>query len=263
MSMNDSARAGEIGAEFPTIPHPMKLHVFDIETIPQSDRRLSAIEPQHEAPANLKDPEKIRAAVAEKAAKWKQRAALDATTGRVAMIGVGNIVAPDGTYMLDATILHISGGWDDDADLDEREADIIGRWWNIADRIIASGSLIAGFNCHRFDLPFLIQRSWILKVPVSANIDVLCRYFRAPWLDLMQIWAGVGNFVSLDTVSKSLGLPGKNGDPTQLATLLRHDIQSAIAYLQNDLALTYAVANRMGLDRARATQSAATPATDY
>lgn len=242
----------------------MKLHVFDIETIPQSDRRLSAIEPQHEPPANLKDPEKIRAAVAEKAAKWKQRAALDATTGRVAMIGTA-CRSVDGK--IDLGIVHLAAidglNWDDDAELDDAEAAIITSFWDQADHIIASGSLIAGFNCHRFDLPFLIQRSWILKVPVSANIDILCRYFRAPWLDLMQIWAGVGNFVSLDAVSKSLGLPGKNGDPTELPTLLRHDIQAAIAYLQNDLVLTYAVANRMGLDRARATQATATPATDY
>lgn len=248
----------------------MTLHAFDIETIPQSEARLSLVEPEHEPPGNIKDPDKIRAAIAEKAAKWRQRAALDATTGRVAMIGVGRIVIEGEQQTLAGEIIYLSGGWDDDKELDEREAEILTQFWDIADRMIAQGDLIAGFNCFGFDLPFLIQRSWILKVAISASIDVIGRYFNLPWLDLMKVWTrhASGAYIGLDTVARSLGLPGKNGDPTELPTLLRHDLPAAIAYLQNDLALTFAVANRMGIDRGlrprQAVETPATPAaTDY
>ena len=44
----------------------MKHIVFDIETIPQDEAKLLALAPEFTAPANLKDPEKIAAAIARK-----------------------------------------------------------------------------------------------------------------------------------------------------------------------------------------------------
>ena len=43
----------------------MKHVVFDIETIPQDEAKLLALAPEFTAPANLKDPEKIAAAIEE------------------------------------------------------------------------------------------------------------------------------------------------------------------------------------------------------
>ena len=64
--------------------------IFDIETgsLPASD--LAWQMPEFEARANLKDPDKIAADLAEKKAKWIEKAALEATTGMVLAIGILN-----------------------------------------------------------------------------------------------------------------------------------------------------------------------------
>ena len=46
----------------------MKHIVFDIETVPQDSTKLLALAPEFTAAANLKDPEKIAAAIAKKRA---------------------------------------------------------------------------------------------------------------------------------------------------------------------------------------------------
>jgi hypothetical protein len=65
----------------------MSTYIFDIETGPRSRAELAECVPTFEAPSNWKDPEKIRAHVAEKEAEWFQSAALSALTGRVLAIG--------------------------------------------------------------------------------------------------------------------------------------------------------------------------------
>src|SRR6516165_6944112 len=61
--------------------------VFDIETVPQDEARLLALAPEFTAPANLKDPEKIAAAIAKKRADYLADAALNWKTAEVVLIG--------------------------------------------------------------------------------------------------------------------------------------------------------------------------------
>ena len=68
----------------------MKHIVFDIETIPQDEAKLLALAPEFAAPANLKDPEKIAAAIARKNADYLADAALNWKTAEVVLIGAGD-----------------------------------------------------------------------------------------------------------------------------------------------------------------------------
>ena len=68
----------------------MKHIVFDIETIPQDEAKLLALAPEFMAPANLKDPAKIEAAIAKKRADYLADAALNWKTAEVVLIGAGD-----------------------------------------------------------------------------------------------------------------------------------------------------------------------------
>src|SRR5512139_616386 len=68
----------------------MKHIVFDIETIPQDEAKLLALAPEFAAPANLKDPAKIEAAIAKKRADYLADAALNWKTAEVVLIGAGD-----------------------------------------------------------------------------------------------------------------------------------------------------------------------------
>ena len=68
----------------------MKHIVFDIETIPQDEAKLLALAPEFAAPANLKDPAKIEAAIARKKADYLADAALNWKTAEIVLIGAGD-----------------------------------------------------------------------------------------------------------------------------------------------------------------------------
>ena len=66
----------------------MNYRIFDIETGPVSLDKLQDQMPEFKAPSNYKDEEKIAAYIEEQQSKWIEKAALDASTGRVMAIGV-------------------------------------------------------------------------------------------------------------------------------------------------------------------------------
>src|SRR5512133_490408 len=68
----------------------MKHIVFDIETIPQDEAKLLALAPEFTAPADLKDPAKIEAAILRKRADYLADAALNWKTAEVVLIGAGD-----------------------------------------------------------------------------------------------------------------------------------------------------------------------------
>src|SRR5208282_320052 len=45
-----------------------------------------------------------------------------------------------------------------------------------------------GFNILRFDLPFLVRRSWHLGIPVPADVYD-GRFFHRNFIDLMSYWS--------------------------------------------------------------------------
>ena len=194
--------------------------IFDIETGPAPDTELALVKPQFKAPANYKDPAKIADAIAIAEADWKEKAALSPVTGRVLCIGMADGI--------------LEGG----------EPGIISAFWNSW----RHGGLFIGWNCKGFDLPFLIRRSWALGVKIPSDLFE-GRYFNSRVVDLMEKWAcgNYGERESLDTAARTLGVGQKNGSGADFARLWREDKPKAIEYLQNDLRITAAIAERMGV----------------
>lgn len=231
----------------------MAMYIFDIETGPLPDDQLfSLVEPFPEFRefdpdsvkcGNLKDQEKIAAKIAEARAahngsyqrakaeyerETRGKAALSALTGRVLAIGIR------ATNTNESQIL------------EGDETEIVGRFL----RGMAGKHSLVGYNIHGFDLPFLVQRAYILGLKVDRSIFLdHGRYWKSQFIDLMQLWCAGGRttFPKLDTVLKACGLPTKNGDGADFAALYAADKEAAIAYLKNDLEVEYQLAVRMGV----------------
>jgi predicted PolB exonuclease-like 3'-5' exonuclease len=191
---------------------------FDVETASQSDETLRhvwavklATSPEPEA-----EFEKI-----------KREAALRPESGRVVAIGYA---------------------WDDQdpavIDLcctcDERT--VLTAFWEIARK----AETLVGFDSNRFDLPFLIRRSWALRVAVSPGFLPPRGFSGLPGfcVDLLSIYK-LGDpeaRISLDRLAKLLGVGEKTGNGGDFARLLGEDRKAAHHYLANDVCLTREVA---------------------
>jgi predicted PolB exonuclease-like 3'-5' exonuclease len=249
----------------------MRTIIFDIETGPLPDERLFSIMPAFEPPprpgrfeptdvktGNLKDPGKIKekieaarfaheeavaqheetvaAAELEHRAKIRDRAALDAATGQVLAIGM---LSDSGEELL----YHVGA--------EGEEAKVIERFWAMScpAKIVERGRMV-GFNSNRFDLPFLVRRSWLLGVPVPDGLRS-GRYFDPRFIDLMDEWklGDHGCSISMDRLCKALGLEGKNGDGALFYQTYAEDRLAALDYLANDLRMTMDVARALGVLR--------------
>lgn len=209
----------------------MNYRVFDIETGPVSLDKLQDQMPEFKAPANYKDEEKIAANIQEQQSKWIEKAALDASTGRVIAIGVkdsdGNTVIEEEHFM--------------------PEKDLLQWFWDEVTRTHADTTWV-GFNSNSFDLPFLFRRSLVYGIQPGYAFRE-SRYWPARFLDLLEVWA-CGNReqrISLDKMAKLLGVGGKSGSGKMFAELYSTDRKSALEYLKHDLNLTEAVLKRMQL----------------
>jgi predicted PolB exonuclease-like 3'-5' exonuclease len=205
--------------------------IIDIETIAQPIEAIRPLMPEFTAPANYKDPEKIAANLAEQKAKWIEGAALSAMTGRVAIIGLKEVWGNNECNIQAAHDL-------------EGEKNLIEYFWNL----VGEGPLV-GWNIKGFDLPFLIQRSWIHGLKVKEGV------WNGKWLsndysiDLMERWS-CGNskqMASLGAVSKACGLGEKIGTGAEFGRLWETDVMAAIDYCRQDLELTHNLAKRMGV----------------
>jgi hypothetical protein len=184
----------------------------------------------------------VEAARTAHAAKFKERAALDATTGRVVAIGL----------LVNGESLIIGA---DRQGKDRSEDDILHSWWGFWRRCVAEQRPVAGFNIHAFDLPFLVRRSWILGVPIPTSVRQ-GRYWSPLLIDLMKAWALDGrDMVSLDTLARAFGIGEKlhEADDGQAVSgadfhrLWAENRPAAIQYLGRDLDLTAALAVKMGI----------------
>lgn len=206
----------------------MKTLYFDLESSSLPSSYLDTIKPQFEANKTLKDPEKIRLDLANKEAAWRERAALDSTTGQVLVIGT-----LDGD-----TPTFIEGG----------ECSVLKRFWDWANTQLGMGNLLVGFSIFNFDLRFAGQRSWINGVTIPMGIR---RSSYKPWneglVDIAEQWQ-LGNrdqYISLDMLARVLGIPGKLGEGKDFANLYATDRAAALAYLAQDLRICQAAYRRM------------------
>jgi hypothetical protein len=231
--------------------------IWDIETGP---RPWSEIEQFYEPPGelipwsddqvkygNLKDPtkraEKYAAVKAEYLARlagqeeektvhrgaWLAECALDPVTGQVLAIG----------YLRGETGVIDHG--------DERK--MLENFWNLwYESAKRNGSEMIGYNTNGFDLPFLVRRSWLLKVEVPGDVLVDGRYWSRLFIDLMLRWGcGQRGFAKLDRVAAYFGTARKSGSGADFARLYHEDQAAALQYLMQDLRVTEGVARAMGV----------------
>lgn len=200
---------------------------FDIETGPLPDEILDEIEPVHSPPKTLKDPEKIRQAVAEKARVWRSKAALSPLTGQVLAIGMRKKGKTQ--FLLG----------------DEKK--MLRKFWKIF--LTTQPAEWVGHNCNTFDVPFLVRRSWFHNIKIPPRV----MGFRGPnyekFTDTMVAW-GCGAYgpegrISLDSFAKYLGVGCKNGSGEHFAEMIQVNEKEALEYLENDLILTEKIFNKI------------------
>jgi uncharacterized protein YprB with RNaseH-like and TPR domain len=203
---------------------------FDIETAGLPAEEILRNAPEFKAAGNLKDPVKIKQSIEDKRQAYVEDAALSAITGRVLVIGV--IVG--GVFKA----LH-----------EEKEKDLLELFWSMAADSKGLTTRMVGFNTHLFDLPFLVRRSWKLRVQIPSGIR--CgRYWTDDQIDLRNVWQ-LGDRQaegSLDAISRHFGVGEKNGSGKDFAALWRTDKAAALKYLENDLRLLEKVAATMGIE---------------
>jgi hypothetical protein len=154
------------------------------------------------------------------------KAALDPTTGSVLAIG---LKSDKGAAILDSV----------------NEEKLLVDFWKKAAECEAAGRSLVGHNCLGFDLPFLMRRSWINGIDVPKLTVVK---------DTMKVWAcgAYGEWISLDRLAKALGVGAKTegitgADFARLWNGTEEQHKQAREYLIDDLNLTWAVANRLGV----------------
>ncbi len=211
---------------------------FDIETAANAD--ALAFMPSPEAPANLKDPEKIAAAIEAKRLEQIERAALDPDYGKILSIGFsygGEVHVllnrevyyppPDGL----ASVNTVS------------EADMLRVFWK--ELALEAHGCCVGYNVLGFDLPYLLRRSFALGIRPHFPPN-LARFRTEPVTDLMMIlynW-GSDRYKSLKLVAKLYGLPvvADDIDGSMVASL---DADQIARYQISDVKLVMALHERM------------------
>ncbi len=210
----------------------MKHIVFDIETIAQDEAKLLALAPEFTAPANLKDPEKIAAAIARKRADYIADAALSWKTAEVVLIGAG-----DDTEIRSFTA--------------DTEKELVGNFLGLLGNALADGVVAGGHNVKGFDLPMLVNRARVHGLKVPSSVVSFYRG-RPTWfegifdtLELLSFGkAFEGNGV--EEVARVFGLPPKLGHGGDFPMLWRADRAAAIAYNRRDVEIEVELARICG-----------------
>jgi len=204
---------------------------FDIETTANPD--ALQLMPDPKAPANLKDPEKIAAAIEEKKRELVEMAALDPDYGRLLSIGfsTGDEVA----VMLNEAVFP-------GHDYAIPEEDMLERFWMV---LQSCGGACVGYNILSFDLPYLMRRSMALGVKLPF-VPMLAKFRTDPVTDLMAIlynWGG-DRYKPLKTVALLYGLEnGADGiDGSRVAGL---DAETLVSYQVSDVRLVMQLYQRM------------------
>lgn len=218
--------------------------VFDIETVPGIDLRRA--------------PSSIAQAVAKQAERneWDHGKVMSLSPyfGRVVSLAVGDgeqdprtqevtvfVVPPEGAPLKADKATH----WIRPV----TEADLLRAFWTLA----GQAEVVVSYNGRGFDVPFLIGRSLVHRVP--ARVDLLSnRYSLRPHLDLCNVLTTGRGGTSLDVVCWALGLasPKEEMDGSMVATAYaKGDLASIALYNAGDVRATTAVYQRVRDDLLR------------
>jgi hypothetical protein len=243
----------------------MSVLVFDIETgpLPWAEIEPLYVPPERLPPwdeslvkyGQMKDPAKRQekreqvladytaklaneaATIAAHKSQWASEAALSPVTGQVLAVG---LKSAKGSLVI--------------GDEGQSEEEILDTWWNFYQK--ASAGRIVGYCSNFFDLPFLVWRSYKHGVRVPENAwDKSGRYPSYSFVDLIDRLPKRGfadESRKLGDICHWLGLGQKPDgvDGSQFAALWAGNADSraaALAYLMNDLEMTWALGQRMGV----------------
>lgn len=225
-----------------SVPHP---GLFDPDSVKlgnvkDSIKRAEKIHAAQKAHAELVANYDSNLAAAEQA-HWREirdKAALDATTGRVCAIGYKS--REDSEKIQTA--------------LETSEADLVRGFWEAAAKMRSQQRKMIGHYSNSFDVPFLVRRSWILGIPVPDWITTPTGYLNPMFIDTMAVWQ-VGNrrdSIKLDRLATALDCGSKPDDCTgaHFYMMLRGEgaeREAAIEYLRNDLQMPFLIARKLGL----------------
>lgn len=206
--------------------------VVDIETcgLPNAAEFLEPVTPD----ARLKDPEKIKADIADKEQARIGRLALDWNVGRIVALG----------YWTDrtGTVVHVCNT------PDEEGAALTDFWEESRHRTIV------GFNAKGFDLRFMVQRSRYLRVP-HPILD-FSKYSRRGVTDLfIDLTFGDGTYDqgamkrTLKAFCRRFGIPVNDAiDGKEIPALVAAGDWTAVeAHCRADVELTVQLAHRLGI----------------
>lgn len=219
--------------------------VFDIETVPGVDLR--------------KVPSTIAQSVTKQAERneWDEGKVMSLSPffGRVVSLAVGNGEDDPRTQAVTVFMVTPEGGLPKaDRPLASwirpvSEADLLRAFWTLA----GHAEVVVSYNGRGFDVPFLIGRSLVHKIP--ARVDLLSnRYSLRPHLDLCSVLASGRNTASLDVVCWALGLasPKEEMDGSMVSTAYaKGDLASIALYNAGDVRATTGVYQRVRDDLLR------------
>lgn len=157
-----------------------------------------------------------------------EKGALSAIGGRIVCIC---LLVDDGCAMREIAI----------ASADERH--IVCEFW----RAIRPTDILVGHNILAFDLAFIRQRSWILGIRPTRQIDTR-KYHTTDVADTLELWTNWGNRkgATLDALGIALGFGGKTGAGSSVARWWAdRDLEAVKSYCRDDVRLAYQVYCRL------------------
>ncbi len=180
-------------------------------------------------------------------AEWldatRERAALNPLMGRVLAVGFWSNEEPNkGPSRINSV------------DIDETE--ILNSWWALCRKNCNCQFVFHGG--FRFDLPFLVRRSWMLDVTVPDWVMSVrgsrVSFNQDRFLDTMITWTmgEYQKFISLNDLAKAFGIEGKlkgctGADFARMWYGTPEERTLALEYLDQDVRITMRIAQRMGL----------------
>lgn len=214
------------------IPPPPDMPDFDPASVKTGDCRTQEKKDAKIALRRQEHVDKWRAEVDGWTQKHLERAALNPFLANVLAVSYHHDGGP---------IIHIA---------DDEEQLIRGVW-----RVVSGGSVMAGWNTHGFDLPFLVKRSWRLGITIPTGLlNAIYRRWADTQVDMMKVWTigerGSGEYVNIGYAASLLGIgykpPGAGG---LFADIYRDPERQdeAITYLIDEACLHWNMGRRMRL----------------
>lgn len=208
---------------------------FDIETIPvQQPEIIEQIASEIKAPATYKKPESI--------AEWElnnKQAAIDEAVAKTSFDGAYGQICCIGWAIDDGDIKSATGS----------ESLVIKTFFNhlVENNPRSIDATFIGHNVSAFDLRFLFQRAIILGIRPPSFIPFNVKSWDSRVFDTMTFFAGFGNRISLDKLSKALGLEGKTGvtGADVWPMYKAGEIAKIAEYCEHDVALTRDIYKRL------------------